>query len=202
MESMLSKAEARQICKKTYAKVRHNDWSMYDERVRENIWQSRLYQEASLVMAFTPMPYEVDIKPLIDRALRDHKTVLLPTMDAQEKGIMYFQSIQENWRESIHTQGKLKVPEPTLTTVDSIVHPFETEASILFLIPCVAIDTQGNRLGHGGGYYDRYLKKKNKNTSTLAPVRSYQILENFHCNENDQKIDYLVNDSKLVRLEL
>jgi len=199
---MLSKAEARQICKKTYAKVRHNDWSMYDERVRENIWQSRLYQEASLVMAFTPMPYEVDIKPLIDRALRDHKTVLLPTMDAQEKGIMYFQSIQENWRESIHTQGKLKVPEPTLTTVDSIVHPFETEASILFLIPCVAIDTQGNRLGHGGGYYDRYLKKKNKNTSTLAPVRSYQILENFHCNENDQKIDYLVNDSKLVRLEL
>ena len=202
MESMLSKAEARQICKKTYAKVRHNDWSMYDERVRENIWQSRLYQEASLVMAFTPMPYEVDIKPLIDRALRDHKTVLLPTMDAQEKGIMYFQSIQENWRESIHTQGKLKVPEPTLTTVDSIVHPFETEASILFLMPCVAIDTQGNRLGHGGGYYDRYLKKKNKNTSTLAPVRSYQILENFHCNENDQKIDYLVNDSKLVRLEL
>jgi len=199
---MLSKAEARQICKKTYAKVRHNDWSMYDERVRENIWQSRLYQEASLVMAFTPMPYEVDIKPLIDRALRDHKTVLLPTMDAQEKGIMYFQSIQENWRESIHTQGKLKVPEPTLTTVDSIVHPFETEASILFLMPCVAIDTQGNRLGHGGGYYDRYLKKKNKNTSTLAPVRSYQILENFHCNENDQKIDYLVNDSKLVRLEL
>jgi 5-formyltetrahydrofolate cyclo-ligase len=197
---MVSKAEARKICKRAYAKVRHNDWSTYDESVRKNIIHSTLYQEASLIMAFTSMPYEVDIKPFIDRALKDHKTVLLPSMDSTQKGVMYFQSIQENWRESIQTTGKMKVPEPTLNSVDAIIHPFDRKETILFLIPCVAIDTRGNRLGHGGGYYDRYLKKKNKNTSTIVPVRPYQILAHVPCDEHDQKIDYLVDENTLIRL--
>ena len=71
----------------------------------------------------------------------------------------------------------------------------------ILLIPLVAFDNQLNRLGYGGGYYDRYISKY-QNTHKLIKIGigfSYQKIINLPINKYDKKLDYLFTENGIVR---
>ena len=103
------------------------------------------WQRAQCVMAFYPLPSEPDIRPLLAQALAAGKTLLLPHTDADLRihpcRVASLDALQP---------GRFGIPEPRLSD--------ETQLSPeLILIPAVAYDRCGNRLGHGAGCYDRFL---------------------------------------------
>ena len=92
-------------------------------------------------------------------------------------------------------KGEMNLMEPN---EDSI-----TVIPDLILVPCLAFDKTGNRLGYGGGYYDMTindLKKKFYNLSLVIVAFRNQEVKSVNVNENDQKLDYILTEKKLQKI--
>ena len=89
------------------------------------------------------------------------------------------------------TVNKFGIPEPTS---NKILYP-----SIL-LVPLVAFDKYLNRVGYGGGFYDRYIKKikKNKKIVTIGLAYSFQKVKKIPANKYDMKLDFIVTDKNFI----
>ena len=85
--------------------------------------------------------------------------------------------------------NKYGIPEPITNN---------TRYPDLLLVPLVAYDKKFNRIGYGGGYYDRYLKKisKRKKIITIGLAYSFQKVINIPINDYDIKLDYIITDKK------
>lgn len=110
-----------------------------------------LYRNASLVLAFLSMSSEIDTTPLIAAALRDGKRVAVPRIEGDE---IAFVELDQEWR--TWPRDRWDIPTPP---VNAAAVPPEAMAGIqtLALVPGLAFDSDGGRLGRGKGYYDRFL---------------------------------------------
>ena len=105
------------------------------------------WKEAATVMAYWSLETEPDTRELMETALREGKTLLLPRcLDAARMAALPVKNLAEV------KEGKMGIPEPE-TPADGTAVP-EPD---LILVPCVAAAPHGARLGHGAGYYDRFL---------------------------------------------
>lgn len=80
--------------------------------------------------------------------------------------------------------------------------PLESNTQLipdLIIMPCLAYDLEGNRLGYGAGYYDKVLKKYPKATTTVVAFSSQEI-ENLPIDEWDEKVDYIINDVAIKKI--
>jgi 5,10-methenyltetrahydrofolate synthetase len=108
---------------------------------------SIIYHPSSIITAYWPLPDEVDIRPLIDRLVQEGKTVLLPKVTGDDTMELRRYASQDDLAE-----GAFHIMEPTGT-------PFTDYGQIdVILVPGMAFDAAGRRLGRGRGYYDRFLQ--------------------------------------------
>jgi len=79
------------------------------------------------------------------------------------------------------------IPEPTS---NKVIYPN------FLLVPLVAFDKHFNRIGYGGGFYDRYIKKikKNNKVTTIGLAYSYQKVREIQTNEHDIKLDFIITE--------
>ena len=94
-----------------------------------------------------------------------------------------------NLNDPLHV-NKYGIPEPKskIKVIPSIL-----------LIPMVAFDKKLNRLGYGGGYYDRFLKKYEKNIIKIGLAISCQEVKKLPSNSFDKKMDYILTEKKLYK---
>ena len=85
--------------------------------------------------------------------------------------------------------NKYGIPEPVS---NKIVYPD------ILLVPLVAFDKKLNRIGYGGGFYDRYLKrlKRIKKIITIGLAYSFQEVKKIPINEYDIKLDFIITEKK------
>lgn len=106
------------------------------------IVSSDAYRRADTVLAYFPVRDEIDLRPLIERAVRDGKRVALPvTGEKTMEFCLYTGEL---------TAGRYGIPHPTGDRV-------EPDAHTLCIVPGYACDCGRHRIGYGGGYYDRFL---------------------------------------------
>ena len=120
-----------------------------DREILQNIFRHPCYQTAKTIFCFVGTASEINTGPLIDQALSDGKRVAIPLCIG--KGIMEAREIHS--LAELHS-GMMGILEPAADS--TLVPPAEIDFAIL---PCVSCDRQGNRLGYGGGYYDRFLRQ-------------------------------------------
>ena len=172
---MLTKRELREEMRH-----RRGNKQQEDRQMVRLLMASPLVANARLVFAFVPLASEVDITPLLDAL-----SIALPRCG--EDGSMEFHAMEKNWR----GQGKkqeLGVWEPT---GGPLVYPDEGS---LMLVPGVAFDRQGFRLGRGGGYYDRYLARF-PHLATIGVCHSWQLVERVPREAHDMPVGHLVAGS-------
>lgn len=123
------------------------------QRMSSDICQHLLANEtlykANTVLAFWPMPSEPDIRPLIRQLYCEGKTVLLPrvTSSTEMEFCIY------TGDDSLQQVPPYGIFEPSGMAV------MDLPKDAVMLVPGVAFDAEGHRLGHGCGYYDRYLSQ-------------------------------------------
>lgn len=116
-----------------------------DRAIFKRIRALTAYRESGLLLCYMSMPGEPDTRAVIDDALARRKTVAAPRCDTAACTMRFCElgPAQE------FTKGSYGIPEPCGPCVDA-THG-------LLLVPGLCFDTQGYRLGHGKGYYDRFL---------------------------------------------
>ena len=126
---------------------------------------------------------EVDLSPLANRLQQEGVTVLKPLMSDTE-GHMEF----VNWDEKL---------DPLSTVEASTIH-FPTvppEEIDIIICPVVAFDKRNNRLGYGGGYYDRYLPSLKSDTLKIGVAFSCQELDEIPIDDFDVPLDLMVTEN-------
>lgn len=109
------------------------------------------YRAASLVLAFLSMASEIDTSPLIEAALRDGKRVAVPRIDGDD---IAFVELAPDWRSWPRDRWDIPTPPPAAPT---LAPEAIARLRTLALVPGLAFDDAGRRLGRGKGYYDRFL---------------------------------------------
>ena len=140
------------------AKRQHADkMAGWSAEIVEKLWQQ--IGESRVVMAFWPLPDEVDVRPLIDRLVAEGRTVVLPKVTGDET-----MELRRYTSQADLSEGAFHILEP-------VGEPFvDYEQIDVALVPGVAFDAAGHRLGRGRGYYDRFLAEHlAPRTSHLAP---------------------------------
>lgn len=138
--------------------------------------------EARTVMAYASLPDEVDTHALIERLTDMGKRVVLPRVtDDRNMELRIYTSPADM------TEGAYHIMEPTgalFTAYDEI------DAAI---IPAMAFDHEGHRLGRGRGYYDRFLAESGLSTATLIGLCfPFQLIDSVPCEPHDIKVDCVV----------
>lgn len=117
------------------------------------------WKEAGTVMAYWSLPEEPDTREIMETALREGKTLLLPRcVDTTRMIALPVSDLSEP------KAGTMGIPEPEMPGNETVSAP-EPD---LILVPCVAAAPHGVRLGHGAGYYDRFLAEHTGTTVCLC----------------------------------
>ena len=143
-----------------------------------------VFQEAKTVLLYYPKNNEVDVLPLFKRYKRD-KVLLLPVTHRRGMTANPYEG-----NDKMH-RGKVGIPEPTTP-------PYEGEIDLI-IVPAVAFDKQGNRLGRGGGYYDRFLKKQSHATF-IGVGYDFQLVDEVPVRKHDQKMHRIILPSQTIRV--
>ncbi len=119
-----------------------------DSAIRQHLLGMAELARAKTVLAFMSTALEPDLRPLLEELLRQGKPLALPR--CLGKGIMEFYRVEEL---ELLTPGAYGILEP-----GDRCPPMPQGEADFALIPCAAADRRGGRLGHGGGYYDRFFE--------------------------------------------
>ena len=138
--------------------------------------------------SYYPASFEVNILKLFDLNAMNKIKIFLPVITG--KNSMHFYKWEKHDVLQINKFGMLE--------------PFKSLKNIVpnvMLIPLLAYDNKNNRLGYGGGFYDRYLKKYLKtynNILTIGIAFSFQKYHKLPVSNNDVKLDYILTEKGIV----
>ena len=128
--------------------VSPEDKAAWDARICDVITSCASYRYAEVILAYAAFGFEIDVNPVIDRALRDGKRVALPR--TYGRGEMTFRYITD--------RGALEEGMYGILCPSDSCPAYEGAPATLCLVPGIVFDKHGLRIGYGGGYYDRFLR--------------------------------------------
>ena len=136
---------------------------------------------------YYPSNYEIDDLDILDLLEKKNFKVSLPIIKKDNQ--MNFYSWSRNDPLKINKFG---IPEPVSS---KIFYPD------ILLVPLVAYDSSLNRLGYGGGYYDRYIEKieKIKKVTKIGLAFSFQKISSMPINQYDKQLDFIVTEKEILR---
>ena len=150
-----------------------------EERSRhlgEKFAQSRAYREADAIYGYLPYNQEVRTVPMLERALAEGKRVAVPKVYGEEMRFIWLTDLTRV------AKGYSGIPEPIEDG------PVADDPHALVLMPGLAFDPQGHRIGYGGGFYDKFLSRE-PNHPTVALCYAFQILPELATEEFDIPVD-------------
>jgi 5-formyltetrahydrofolate cyclo-ligase len=146
-------------------------------------------RSARTILFFAPLPGEIDVWPLLEEMVPAGKTAALPRFDPVTQ--TYRARRVENPAGEI-VSGKFGVREPAAGCVEIPLEKFD-----LVLVPGVAFDLSGNRLGRGKGFYDQLLAK-------ISGVKcgvgyDFQLQEKIPAEPHDAKVDFVITPARTMK---
>lgn len=161
----------------------------------ELIVELEWYQNAKRIAAYLPFNGEANPLPLMDRAILDGKQVFVPVIVAKSEPLKF-----EAWtRETAVHANRFNISEPESSS-DSIA-PTELD---FVVTPLVAFDGQRNRLGVGGGYYDRTfaflnnVATKDRQPFLVGLAYELQRIKKINASSHDVKLDAVVTETGVL----
>lgn len=134
-----------------------------------------LYQNADTIYGYLPYNQEVRTVPMLEQALRDGKRVAVPKVIGEEMKFFYLTDFDCQL-------GYCNIPEPTGN------EPEADDPRALVLMPGLAFDREGHRIGYGGGFYDRFLSAE-PGHPTIALCYAFQMVDQLETEEFDIPVD-------------
>ena len=149
-------------------------------RLGEQFRSCALYQNAKTIYGYLPYNQEVRTVPMLEQAIRDGKRVAVPKCYGQDMRFIYISDFEQEV-----APGYANIPEPIADG------PVADDTTALVLMPGLAFDPQGHRIGYGGGFYDRFLADE-PDHPTLALCYGFQMVDHLETEEFDIPVDMVL----------
>ena len=148
-------------------------------RLGQLLKDTEAYQNAGTIYFYLPYNQEVRTEPMIQLALEQGKKVAVPKVYGEQMRFIYITDFS-----GIAT-GYAGIPEPIAD------EPVADDPTALVLMPGLAFDKEGHRIGYGGGFYDRFLSAE-PDHPTVALCYDFQMLEHLETEEFDIPVDLVL----------
>lgn len=160
-----------------------------------------LFKEASCVLSFVSYGTEIKTNQLLDIILNENKMLCLPRTENEKMEFYYINSDEDFSEQTEIGEYGITVPKSNQDKLDINSIPDKT----LIIIPGLAFDERGNRLGKGKGYYDKFLaellstSEKEKILGVVGYCYDFQIIDKVITEPNDIPVDYIISDKRIVK---
>ncbi|MBI5639067.1 MAG: 5-formyltetrahydrofolate cyclo-ligase [Nitrospirae bacterium] len=163
-----------------------------DRLILESLLSLDELKDVNTIFLFASFRSEVDTLELLRILLSDGRRVVLPKVERENKGLLLYEikTIDEL------SPGYMGIPEPSVCSDDRLT---DVNSADVVIIPGAGFDADGNRIGYGGGYYDRLLCTLEKAIPVIAPAYEEQILEFIPSEPHDRKVSIIVTDRRIIR---
>ena len=174
------KKRVRELLAQKRRLLSKEDIAEQSSKVVAAVEQMPCFQSAKTVLIYYPTHNEVDLLSLIKRYKKE-KTFLFPVVHRKTMTACPYEGNAKMHR------GKFNIPEPT-------TEPYVGDIDLI-LVPGVGFDKSGNRLGRGGGYYDKFITRLGRKTLLVGVGYDFQLVEEVPANRWDKRLDYVVTPS-------
>lgn len=164
------------------------------QRIARRLFTLPSYQEAGFIMTYVSFRHEVETAPIIRAALEAGKRVAVPYTNRQEKKLLPLEIIDFPGELAPGQWGILE-PRP------EVWRPVNPHQLQLIIVPGLAFDAQGNRLGYGGGYYDRFLPPLAGRAMAVALAYDFQVYPRLCCNTYDYPVDMVITEHETIKCQ-
>ncbi len=149
------------------------------------------YRAASVVMYFLNFGKEVQTIPMVTASLGHGKKVIAPKTVPKERRLILSQILDV---EGDLAPGLWGIPEPK----PDRLRPVPATQADLVVVPGVAFDESGNRLGYGGGYYDRFFAELREGVPLVALAFEVQVLPSVPVAAWDRRVDLVITEERII----
>ena len=191
-ENKEQKKELRTKVKEKISKLSRRETEESDKKILHQIKSLAEYKNADTIFCYVSTEKEINTIPLLQEILDSGKRLGVPKCTG--KGIMDAYEIQNLEQLKIGSYGILEPGEEC----DIILDPTEIQFAI---IPCISCNRKGERLGHGGGYYDRYLEKMPEDCEKAILCRESLMCDEIPTEEHDERMDLVISENGIIRIK-
>ena len=157
---------------------------IHSEKIVSKLMKTKIISEAKSIGCYYSIGSEVQTVDLITRLLDEKKSVSLPVIS---NSAMSFRIIEDIMKLE---KNEFDIPEPKDNAIIQEKHD-------VILIPCVGLDNEGNRVGYGQGFYDKYLE--GDNAIKIALSYSKQIVKSIPVSDKDIKMDWIITEKDVIK---
>jgi 5-formyltetrahydrofolate cyclo-ligase len=182
-----AKSQLRQQCRKMRTSLGEETRARASQSICDSLARWPVFQQSASILTYMPIKGEVDLTPLLDR--HPQKYWILPRILPEEEHRMVFHPYDPN-RLVRHPFGMAE-PSPDLPVVAA-------NEIQLALVPGLAFDRRGWRLGYGGGYFDRFLKEFSG--VSVGVVFQALLLDGLPHNEFDVPMKWIVTEQECFEI--
>jgi 5-formyltetrahydrofolate cyclo-ligase len=171
--------------------------------IKEKLFSLREYKNAKVIMFYVSTRSEVKTEEMIKESLsakrqdlNENKRIVVPVTQLKEKKLL-LSELKDYDREL--EPGTFNILEPK----KEFFRPVKPEEVDLVVVPGIAFDEKGNRLGYGGGFYDNFLRKRGQATflkwTSIGLAFETQIVEEIPVGREDIKVDFIVTENRIIK---
>ena len=175
----MDKAELRRHMRLQKRQMLEADILQKSDQLFRLFTATEAYKTAQTIYGYMSYNQEVRTLPILEQALRDGKRIAIPKCCGKEMRFIWMEDLSQIAKSSFG------IPEPVSD------EPIADDPHALVLMPGVAFDKAGHRIGYGGGYYDKFLAAEPEHP-TVALCYDFQLLEQLETEEFDIPVDLVL----------
>ncbi len=186
----MNKVQMRQDLRARLVEISDEQRAIKSKEACRNLVDSEQFKRASVVMLYLSLPHEIDVTGAILHAWQQEKTVAVPKVSWQQRHMIPVEISSLETGVATEASG-LRNP---ITGV-----PVLPEDIDLVVTPGLAFDKNGNRLGRGGAFYDRFFASHQLHACKCGFAFSSQIVDNVPVDNHDEPMDLLVTENDVIQ---
>ncbi len=175
----MDKAALRRAIRQKKREMTEEEILSRSERLGELFAATKAYREAKTIYGYLPYNQEVRTVPMLERALKEGKRVAVPKVYGDTMKFIYLENLSQV------AKSEMGIPEPIADG------PVADDRTALVLMPGVAFDETGHRIGYGGGYYDKFLSAE-PHHPTVALCYDFQMFAHLDTESFDIPVDQVI----------
>ena len=185
---MRSKETVRAAMRRLRQELAPADRTEWSRQIAERVWTLEAFADARRVVFYAATEDEVETNLLLHRWIEAGRKVILPRVAGDGIGVAEVDRLEDL------APGYRGILEPRPGS-GRVVAWEEVEVA---LVPGLAFDLQGNRLGRGGGHYDRALARMDPKALKIGLAFDFQVVERLPAEARDMPVDLVVTETRMI----